>query len=194
MDTINPENLLLKVAFILDELGLDYYVTGGFAVSVWGRPRATFDVDIVINLIEPKVGPLARALRKVSKFGYIDEETVREAINTRNEFNFFDPETGVKIDFWVVKNDERTRIQFKRRIAKKIDKQKIYFISPEDLILNKLLWHKESRSTRHLEDIESVFRISGKKLDTKYIKQWAAKLDILDTLETLLKDKKGYRP
>ena len=42
IETIDPGKLLVKIARILDELGIEYFVTGGFAVSVWGRPRATF--------------------------------------------------------------------------------------------------------------------------------------------------------
>lgn len=38
------EKLLIKIAEILEKLSVDYFVTGGFAVSVWGRPRATFDI------------------------------------------------------------------------------------------------------------------------------------------------------
>lgn len=183
MEIISPEKLLLKVVPILDELQINYYVTGGFAVSVWGRPRATFDIDIVIELLEPKVKPLTRALRKISKFGYIDEETAKEALKKGGEFNFIDPETGIKVDFWAKTSDEKAKLQFKRRVVKKIDKQKVYFISPEDLILSKLLWYKESRSTRHLEDIESVLKIS--KIDKKYLKSWAEKLDVAGDLNTI---------
>ncbi|MEK7154002.1 MAG: hypothetical protein AAB792_00395, partial [Patescibacteria group bacterium] len=53
-----------------------------------------------------------------------------------------------------------------------------YFVSPEDLILSKLLWYKKSQSTRHLEDVESVLKIS--KVDKKYLKNWAGKLDVAE--------------
>lgn len=54
--------------------------------------------------------------------------------------------------------------QIKRRVAKDFAGQTIFFISPEDLILNKLMWYKKSESTRQLEDIESIIKIQ-KKLD-----------------------------
>lgn len=187
METINPEKLLLRVAPILDELRIDYYVTGGFAVSVWGRPRATFDIDIVIKLLEPKVKPLAMALRKISKYGYIDEESAKEALRRKGEFNFIDPETGIKVDFWITKGNEISKKEFERRIVKKINGQKVYFISPEDLILNKLFWHQKSESSRHLEDVESVFKISDKKLDKSYLKKQAAILEIAVLLKKFLK-------
>ena len=85
----------------------------------------------------------------------------------------------MKVDFWVVKDSEETRNEFNRRIVKKINNQKIYFISPEDLILNKLKWYKQSESNRHLEDVDSIFKISGKKLDKKYLREHAEKLGFL---------------
>lgn len=187
METINPEKLLLKIAPVLDELKIDYYITGGFAVSVWGRPRATFDIDIVIKILEPAIKPLSKALRKISKFGYIDEEAVKEALKRKGEFNFIDPETGVKVDFWITKDDGIAKMEFKRKIVKKIDGEKINFISPEDLILSKLIWYEKSgESSRHIEDVESVFKISGKKLDKNYLKKQAIKLGAAGLLKKFL--------
>jgi Na+/glutamate symporter len=45
-----PEELLKKIAKILDDLKIPYAVTGGFAVSIWGIPRYTADIDIIIEL------------------------------------------------------------------------------------------------------------------------------------------------
>lgn len=186
MEIISPEKLLLKVAPVLDELGIDYFITGGFAISVWGRPRATFDIDIVVKLIDPQVSHLAKALRKISEFGFIDEESAKNAVARKGEFNFIDPETGVKVDFWVTKNDEIAQLEFQRRAVKKLDNQNIYFISPEDLILSKLLWYEKSQSTRQLEDIESILKIQ-KKLDLRYIRKWAKEQSTIKIFENLLK-------
>jgi hypothetical protein len=172
---------------VLDKLGLDYYITGGMAVSVWGRPRATFDIDVVINLVEPQIKKLSAALLKISKQGYMDEEVAQEALRTHGEFNFINPESGVKIDFWIAKMDELTKQEFIRRKSVKIARQKVYFISPEDLIISKLIWHKKTDSSRHLEDAQSVFKILGKKLDLKYLKNWADKLGATEELGVILK-------
>lgn len=186
---VDPRSLVVKLAIILDEVGILYFITGGFAVSIWGRPRATFDIDIVVELFEPKVKPLAQALLKIYKAGYIDEETARESIRQGGEFNFIDPLTGVKVDFWVSKQDELSLLQLKRKIAKKIKGNIVYFISPEDLVLSKLKWYKMGESTRQLEDIESILKISGERLDMEYIKHWSKKLGALDILRGLLKRK-----
>jgi hypothetical protein len=88
-----------------------------------------------------------------------------EALEKMGEFNFIDTNTGLKIDFWIVKN-EFNRQEIKRGIVKRIDGQKVKFISPEDLILSKLLWYKESQSALQIEDIKSILKIS--KVDLKY--------------------------
>src|SRR3989338_4119432 len=66
----------------------------------------------------------------------------RQAIKSKREFNFIDASTGLKIDFIVGPDDEFTRLKFQRRKSKTISGQKVYFISPEDLILSKLLWYQ----------------------------------------------------
>src|SRR3989344_866459 len=182
------EKLVLKVVPILDELKIDYYITGGFAVSAWGRVRSTLDIDIVIKLLKPKVKPLATALRKISKYGYIDEEAAREALRRKGEFNFIDPETGFKVDFWIPKESEQVfSEQLKRRKTKKVFNEKVYFISPEDLIISKLVWYEKSgESSRHIEDVESIFKISGPKLDLSYLKKQMAKLGVAGPLKRFL--------
>ncbi len=185
METIGIEKLLLQVIPILEKLGINYYVTGGLAASFWGAPRSTLDIDLVVKLVEPKVASLAAALRKISEFGYIDEDTAKDAVRRKSEFNFIDSDSGYKVDFWIMENDPITTEQDRRKIALEIEGQKVYFVSPEDLILNKLKWFEESQSTRHLEDIKSVLKNCGKKLDKKYLKQWAGKLQVLDILEGL---------
>lgn len=177
------EDLLVKITKILDELEIPYIITGGMAVSVWGRPRFTADVDIVVELFPKNVNLLAEKLLKVDKDIYVSKEAMLNALENQGEFNFIDPNSRLKVDFWIVK-DEFNKQEIKRAIPRKIDGQKINFVSPEDLILSKLLWHQISQSTRQLEDIESVLRIS--KVDLTYIKKWAVKQKTVETLNYLL--------
>lgn len=188
-EIIDPRKLVAKLVKILNDVGIPYFITGGFAVSIWGRPRATFDIDIVVELIEPKVEALAKALRGVYKLGHIDEVEAHSAIRSKSEFNFIDPLTGVKIDFFVTKYDELSLLKLNRKTAKNIGGKRVYFISPEDLILSKLHWYTMSESTRQIEDIESVLKISGKNLDMPYIKKWAKKLGVYNILSDLIKKK-----
>ncbi len=186
MEIIDPRKLLIKIALIFDKLHIDYFVTGGMAVSMWGKPRSTADIDVVIKLIEPQLQNLIVSLRKLSRAGYADEEIAKKTIAEGGEFNFIDPVSGVKVDFWILKKDRTTGLEFERKIAKKVGGQEVYFISPEDLILSKLRWFKSSQSERQIEDIRSILKIQ-RKLDLKYLKKMAKAQGILDLLANLLK-------
>jgi hypothetical protein len=155
------------------------------AVFVWGRPRFTADIDIVIVLQLENVAALAEALRSLSEATYIDEASAVRAIQERNEFNFVDWVSGVKVDFWVAKDDPFEKEKFRRRVRRRVLKETIHFISPEDLILAKLLWNKENASARQFEDIESVLIIQ-KRLDRRYLRKWAKIHGTLPVLEELL--------
>lgn len=178
------ENTLKKVAKILQKIKISYLVTGGVAVVVWGRPRFTADIDIIIELKRKMVKKFVAALEKE---GYVDEEVVNEALKYQSEFNFIDRDTGMRVDFWILKNSDFDKSRLKRAVARKIYGQKVYFSSPEDLILKKLLWFNESNSTRQLEDIYSIMEILKSNLDFNYLKKWAKKLNTTGILEEMIR-------
>ena len=183
---MEQEKLLRKITKILDSLGISYIITGGIAVVVWGRPRFTADIDIVVELLPKHLDKLAVALLKIDKEAYVDKQMMQRAFERKGEFNFIHPASGLKVDFWVLKDELFDRTRIKRRKIKKIGSTKIYLTSPEDLILIKLLWHAKTESTRQLEDIESVLRIQ-KKLNWSYLKKWAKIQSTWRTLDTLRK-------
>lgn len=186
MEQTDPRVLLKNIARIFEDLKIPYLVTGGMAILVWGRPRFTADIDIVVEIKPSDVDGLVKALRDLGEAGYIDEDVATEIVRNGGEFNFVDGVTGIKIDFWVSSNDPFDLSRFERRSTKEILGQKIYFTSPEDLILSKLKWSKESGSNRHLEDAESVLKISGKDLDIGYLEEWAKKLGVMNELGKLI--------
>lgn len=177
------EKTLKKVVKILQKLKIPYLVTGGVAVVVWGRPRYTADIDVIVELRVNKVGQLVSILEKE---GYIHEGAVRNALIHQSEFNFIDQASGIKVDFWILQDSDFDKSRLKRSVVKEIFGTKVNFISPEDLILKKLLWHQESQSTRQLEDIQSIMAILKDKLDFAYLKKWAKKLNTLGVLEEMI--------
>lgn len=180
----DPRYLLITIAKILNHLNIPYFISGGMAVLVWGRPRFTADIDIIVELKKEYLDQLEKALRRLGKTGYLDRGTMEWALAHQGEFNFIEGETGLKVDFWVAKDDSFDRSRFKRRVPRKILNQTVYFTSPEDLILIKLLWHKDSRAGRQLEDIESVLKISDDQLDKNYLTKWAQRLGVSEILSS----------
>jgi hypothetical protein len=188
MQNGDPNSLLIKIVKVLERLKIPYFVTGGMAVTVWGRPRFTADIDVIVQMQPKDVITLEKTLSAISEASYIDIDSIRNALNQYGEFNFVDGESGMKVDFWILKNTPFGMSQLKRRKIQTVLRKKIYFVSPEDLILSKLIWHKESPTGRQLDDVESVLRVSKEKLDYKYLKTWAIKLDLGGILSEVLKN------
>jgi hypothetical protein len=187
MENIDPRKLLVEIASILDKNKIPYLITGGMAVFVWGRPRFTADIDLVVELSINKLDVLEKALKSLDEAGYVDGDVMREALAQSGEFNFIDGKTGMKVDFWVSSGDAFDRSRIKRRVAKKIIGHDVYFSTPEDLILSKLRWWRDTGSSRHKEDIASIISISGDELDREYLDKWADKLGHKDLLDEAFK-------
>lgn len=51
-------------------------------------------------------------------------------------------------------------------------------VSPEDIVLAKLLWAKAGESERQIDDAATVVRLQGAKLDLAYVEKWVRKLGV----------------
>jgi len=160
---------LVKIAKIFDALKVPYYITGGFAVSIYGRPRFTADIDMVIQISSLQADNFTIRLQKIFPKGYVDKKQINDALAQRGEFNIIDLESGLKVDFFIAKDSEFEKECFKNSQPQDLD-YKVIFISPENLIISKLIWYQKSQSNRQLEDIISVIDIQ-KKLDIHYLKK-----------------------
>lgn len=188
MEPIDPRHLLVKIGEILERLEIPYLITGGIAVAVWGRPRFTADIDIVVELAKSQAEQLMAELKQLSPAGYLDSAQVERALAVAGEFNFVDGTTGVEVDFWMLRVDDTfDQSRLKRRVAKEILGRTVYFTSPEDLILIKLRWYRDTQSSRQWEDTESILKISGNNLDMPYLTEWAEKLEVPEFLNDLMR-------
>lgn len=167
--------ILIQIAKVLNELKIPYYIAGGYAVSVWGRPRFTADLDLIIKMSPSQTGDFAKRMADLFPTGYVDKEQIDSALRNVSEFNIIDPETGLKIDFFIAKKSDFEEACFKRANPKNVG-YKVRFIAPEDLIISKLIWYKQSSSTRHLEDIKSI--LANSKIDKRYLNLWIKKLGL----------------
>lgn len=180
-------SLLKIVKKRLDKAGIPYMVSGGMAVSFWGFPRTTHDIDIVIEAQEKDKNKIIRLFEKDF---YISDVAVEEAIKNRFTFNIIDNKSGLKIDFWLLKRDAFGKSEFQRKLKKRMFGEDIFIISPEDLILCKLIGFEETKSSRRLQDAKSILQTS--RVDMDYIKAWAERQGTTGILKELLEKNKNY--
>lgn len=87
---------LTGVIEILHEAGVPYMLTGSLAAAHYALPRATQDVDVVVELTPEQIDHIVDRL--IEKGFYVDRDAAREAYRTRGQFNSIDPEQGWKVD------------------------------------------------------------------------------------------------
>lgn len=175
---MGQREILLLISKLLTDLKIPYLLTGSFATSYYGFPRATHDIDFVIEIETQNYPKLKDALIKLEKDFIIDMAEVQEGIKRHSHFEILHVDSGTKVDFWPLTKNKFNESRMKRRRELIIFKKKVWTISPEDLILTKLLWSKEVRSDRHMRDCVGIWKVQGDKLDRKYLKRWAARLKI----------------
>lgn len=170
-------SVLKLVTARLEAARIPYMITGSIASGHYAQPRMTRDLDIVVEL-EP-----ADASRVAAIFGDqfdCDPQSIRSAIERRALFNLIHIEAIVKVDV-VVRKDAPFRVEeFGRRRRVEIDGQAMWMVSPEDLVLSKLLWARDSRSELQLRDVRQILT-AREDLDWTYLDRWARALGI-DTL------------
>lgn len=182
---MEPSDLLHRLTAVLEELGFTYLVTGSTATIFYGEPRFTADIDVVVQLSPERVPDLLQAFEGGGF--YIDEESVRDALAHRTQFNIIHPASGLKVDIVIPKCDAFDRSRFRR--ARRVRAGSAYeatFASPEDVILKKLVYYREGRSEKHLRDIAGVVKISGDDLDWRYLSEWAERLHVTDIWQRVL--------
>ncbi|HEX6769503.1 MAG TPA: hypothetical protein VF208_09145, partial [Candidatus Binatia bacterium] len=87
---------------------------------------------------------------------YLEPQTVRKAVESKGMFNLIHDEFIIKIDFVVRKDTAYRRREFSRKRKVVVDGQDLFVVAPEDLILSKLDWGKESRSEVQLNDVRNL--------------------------------------
>lgn len=179
---MEQSDLLGYLIQVLENLGVRYGITGSIATMLYGEPRMTNDIDVVVELPASKIDDFCGAFP--SPDYYLSRASVAEAVAERFQFNVIHPTSGLKIDVMVATNSDLDRSQFGRlmriKLATGVEGS---FISPEDAIVNKLIFFQEGGSEKHLRDITGILRTRTTPLDRDYIKSWATKLGVASIWE-----------
>ena len=102
-------------------------------------------------------------------------------------FNLIHLRTSFKVDMWVATPGTFSWKCVERRRTAMLHRHTIYTLSPDDLILAKLVWHKKTGSQRQFDDAAGVLQVSGTSIDRNYLEQTAQELRVSDSLRRLLR-------
>lgn len=178
----------LRVARAIEQSGGTYFVGGSLASSVDGEPRATNDIDFVLDLPLGRIGDLRSALGPDFE---VDEDMLREALLRGSCANAFYLPTVLKIDFFGHAHGPFDDSEFARsRPIEVRPEQKLVIKSPEDSVLRKLLWYRQGGevSDRQWRDIRGILSNQGERLDVTYLEEWARRIDVAALLERAMRE------
>ena len=152
---------------------IPYMLSGSVAMSLYTQPRFTRDYDFVVNLKEEHINELLTSFREGY---YVDDESVKEAIRTKTMFNIIDHKSGYKADFMILKDEPFRQTEFIRQKKIKFLDITISIVSPEDLLLSKIIWIQEIQSGIQMEDIKLLSGVEN--LEWSYINAWLKQLNL----------------
>jgi hypothetical protein len=169
---MNELDILKLVANRLNDAKIDYMLSGSVALTFYGKPRMTRDIDIVIMISLEEVD---RFVRLFEQDFYIDRDMATDAIRNQSMFNVIHLETVIKVDFIIRKNQEYRVLEFNNRKKMKLEDQEVSVVSLEDLIISKLYWAKDSFSEMQIKDIVSLIDLD---FDMDYVEEWCTRLGL----------------
>ena len=166
------EFLKILVSYF-DENKIPYMLSGSVAMSIYALPRFTRSFDFIVHL-QPKGIP--GLLEHFKDNYYCDEDAVKEAIANKGMFNIIDHKSSYKADFMILKNEPYRLVEFERRTQISFLEMEIFLVSPEDLLISKIIWIQQSKSALQIEDIKALSAINT--LDRDYINKWVLSLKL----------------
>lgn len=137
--------IAVTVARTFEKLQIPYFLGGSLASSAQGEPRATNDIDFVLDLSVSKVAALQAELGPDFD---VDGESLIDAIRHRSSWNIFYLPSTMKVDLFLTRDSPFDRSELERRAHVELGPGvSLVLKSPEDTILRKLLWFRDGGGT-----------------------------------------------
>jgi hypothetical protein len=152
-------DVIERVTTALESAGISCMLTGSFASSYHGAPRATQDIDLVIDATAEQIRTFISLLRR-EEF-YADEGAALEAVRNEGQFNLIDLAAGWKVDLMIRKSRPFSREEFGRRAPGEVEGVELPIATPEDLLI-----------------AAKLLRIRSSEVDQDYVERWVRELDL----------------
>lgn len=186
---MQPPDLLRPFVERLETLGRPYMITGSTAGIVYGEPRLTHDVDVVIALSIADVDAFVAAFPLDAFYCPPDDVLAIEIRRgQRGHCNLISHATGFKADIYIA-FDELHRWALDRRQRLDVDGMPLWVAPIEYVIIRKLEYFTEGRSEKHLRDIRGMLAMSGDLIDRAALEMWIARRGVAEAWQAV-----GERP
>lgn len=163
----------------LNRAGIPYAIVGSVASGVYGEPRATNDVDLLILIRPDDVAALVSSFPE-DDFYITPAETILEELARGRgaHFNVIAQHLMMKADFYP--SPEHDVDWLARRQRGVIEGREVWLASPESVILHKLLFMRESGFAKHGRDIRGMLAVSGGLIDFAWLEERIQQLGLVE--------------
>ena len=165
-------NLFLIYTDILKKNNIGYFISGSIAATVYGEPRLTNDIDLIISLRTDDIKAFVNSFPPAAFYcppEEIIEIEVKRAAN--GHFNLIHQETGFKADIYLIGKDEFQIWALKNKVKIPFAGSEIYLAPIEYVIIKKLEWFKEGNSPKHLSDIQFILSNSKDLINFTFLEE-----------------------
>jgi hypothetical protein len=140
--------------------------TGSVAGIVYGEPRLTHDIDIVLKIFGDHASQICKIFPP-DEFYCPPEEVIRteSCRESRGNFNIIHHETGFKADIYLIGKDPLHLWAFAKRRKIEINGEPVFFAPPEYVVIRKLEYYKEGGAEKHIRDIKGILSVSKDIID-----------------------------
>jgi hypothetical protein len=147
-------------------------IAGGVAAILYGEPRLTQDIDLVVAMSASDAGRFAAQFPDTQFYcpptEVIAEEATRDAFG---HFNVLHLESDARADVYLVGNDALSRHGLLTKRTVRLSGLVVPIASPEQVILQKLRFRQHGASERHLRDVRAMLRVMGDAIDIESLKK-----------------------
>jgi hypothetical protein len=156
-------------------------VTGSVASIVYGEPRMTHDIDMVLELELQNVDRFVDIFT-IDRFYCPPPEVIKLELGRQfgGHFNLIHHETGFKADIYLKGSDPLHVWALTRRVKVDFEGENIWIAPIPYVILRKLEYYREGKSDKHLRDIQGILSTSRKQIDFDVLDQWIKKMKLSD--------------
>ena len=184
-----PEHDLIQIfTSRFNQLGVAYMVTGAVAATIYGEPRLTHDIDLVIDLRLEDIEKFVDAF-PLEEFYCPPAEVIRLETGRpqRGHFNLIHHETGLKADVYASGRDLLQKWGLANCRALSIGGEDVWLAPPEYVILRKLEYYREGGSEKHLRDIAGMLELSRNDIDFAFLESKIDAMSLKKEWEEALK-------
>lgn len=163
----------------LNRLGVEYMVTGGLASVIYGQPRLTLDIDLVLRLPERAAERFGECWPATEFYTPPLEVLLEESRRPHHgHFNISHHDSTLRADVYLAGEDPLNAWALSRVVTRPIEGVEVRVAPLEAVILGKLRYYKLGGSDRHLRDIHQIVRVSGDAIDRSALDAWIEQLGL----------------